>query len=65
MSDRIINNVVIYESSAEFNNVAFDIIRDHLPRDYFRIGHLGINFLRRDHSTLKIIGVDNYEPQTS
>jgi hypothetical protein len=62
MSDRIINNVVIYKSTAEIDNVAFDIIRDHLPRDYFRIGDLGINFLRKDHCTLKIIGIDNYEP---
>jgi len=59
---RELNKVVMYGSNMEDNNVAFDIIRDHLPRDYFRIGDCGMNFLRKDHSTLEIIGIDNYEP---
>jgi hypothetical protein len=54
----LMNRVEIYRSSAEENNVAVDIIRDHKPRDYFRIGYKGMFFLREDHCELKITGVD-------
>jgi len=62
MSDIQLNNVVMYRSSMEDDNVAFDIIRKYLPRDYFRVGNLGMWFLHQDHSTLEIVGVDIYEP---
>ena len=58
MSDVQINNVVMYKSIQEDDNVAFDIIRKDISRDYFRIGSRGMNFLRATNSTLEIIGVD-------
>lgn len=54
----MLGKVEMYRSSKENNHVAFDIIREYKPRDYFRIGNGGMIFLHEDHCTLQIIGVD-------
>jgi len=62
---RKFKDVDMYMSGKEAYSVAFDIMRPNKSREYFRVASGGLGFLDKGMGSLKIIGVDNYEPETS